>query len=59
MFSDADNFTIEGLKLVPQNKEHKDYLYGLGSKVVVCYNGGIMESYPARINTNTVSLLGE
>ena len=26
MFFDADNFTIEGLKLVPQNKEHKNYL---------------------------------
>lgn len=24
MFNDADNFTLEGLKLVPQNKEHKD-----------------------------------
>lgn len=24
MFRDADNFTLEGLKLVPQNKEHKD-----------------------------------
>lgn len=24
MFSDADNFTLEGIKLVPQNKEHKD-----------------------------------
>jgi DNA repair photolyase len=24
MFSDADQFTIEGLKLVPQNKEHKE-----------------------------------
>ena len=29
MFNDADNFTIEGLKLVPQNKEHKDYLLNL------------------------------
>lgn len=29
MFCDADNFTIEGLKLVPQNKEHKDYLLKL------------------------------
>lgn len=29
MFHDADNFTIEGLKLVPQNKEHKEYLLGL------------------------------
>ena len=29
VFNDADNFTIEGLKLVPQNKEHKDYLLEL------------------------------
>lgn len=29
MFNDADYFTIEGLKLVPQNKEHKDYLVKL------------------------------
>ena len=26
MFHDADQFTLEGLKLVPQNKEHKDHL---------------------------------
>ena len=35
MFKDADHFTIEGLKLVPQNKEHKEYLLeltGLDSK---------------------------
>lgn len=24
MFHDADNFTLEGIKLVPQNKEHKE-----------------------------------
>lgn len=29
MFRDADHFTIEGLKLVPQNKEHKEYLLKL------------------------------
>jgi len=28
-FKDADYFTIEGLKLVPQNKEQKDYLLNL------------------------------
>lgn len=28
-FKDADHFTIEGLKLVPQNKEHKEYLLEL------------------------------
>ena len=26
MFADADNFTLEGLKIVPQNKEHKEFL---------------------------------
>lgn len=26
MFEDADNFTLEGIKLVPQNKEHKEYI---------------------------------
>lgn len=26
MFSDADYFTIEGIKIVPRNKEHKDFL---------------------------------
>lgn len=29
VFNDADYFTIEGLKLVPQNKEHKEYLLEL------------------------------
>lgn len=29
IFKDADYFTIEGLKLVPQNKEHKEYLLEL------------------------------
>lgn len=28
-FKDADHFTIEGLKIVPQNKEHKEYLLKL------------------------------
>lgn len=29
VFSDADYFTIEGLKLVPQNKEHKEMMFKL------------------------------
>ena len=29
MFGDADHFTVEGLKLVPQNKEHKDLILNL------------------------------
>lgn len=29
IFHDADNFTLEGLKLVPQNREHKEYLLEL------------------------------
>lgn len=26
MFEDADNFTLEGIKIVPQNKEHKEFI---------------------------------
>ena len=26
MFEDADNFTLEGIKIVPQNTEHKEYI---------------------------------
>lgn len=26
MFRDADNFTVEGIKIVPQNKEHKEFI---------------------------------
>ena len=26
MFKDADNFTLEGIKIVPQNREHKEYI---------------------------------
>lgn len=35
-----------------------DYLYGIGRKVVIHYSGGIMESYPAQINTNSISIDG-
>ena len=27
MFKDADNFTLEGIKIVPQNKEHKEFVF--------------------------------
>ena len=26
MFKDADNFTLEGIKIVPQNQEHKEFI---------------------------------
>lgn len=26
MFKDADNFTLEGIKIVPQNKKHKEFI---------------------------------
>lgn len=34
--------------------DHKDYLYGIGRKVIIEYNGAIMESYPAQINTDYI-----
>lgn len=39
------------------NKDHKDYLYGIGTKVKVYYDGQIMETYPVRINANSVYVL--
>lgn len=38
-------------------QDHEDYLYGVGTKVVISYTGGIMETYPARINANDISVL--
>lgn len=38
--------------------DHIDYLYGIGRKVVIHYTGYIMESYPAQINTNNISIDG-
>lgn len=38
--------------------DHKDYLYGVGRKVVIYYTGYIMETYPARINTDKISVDG-
>lgn len=34
--------------------DHIDYLYGVGRKVIIEYNGAIKESYPAQINTNYI-----
>lgn len=34
--------------------DHIDYLYGIGRKVVIRYTGGIMETYPAQINTDDI-----
>lgn len=34
--------------------DHKDYLYGIGRKVIIEYNGAIKESYPAQINTDYI-----
>lgn len=34
--------------------DHKDYLYGIGRKVIIEYNGAIMESYPAQIKTDYI-----
>lgn len=43
--------------VITYGEDHGNYLYGVGRKVVICYTGEIMETYPARINTNNVSIL--
>ena len=39
-------------------KDHIDYLYGIGRKVIVYYTGYIMESYPTQINTDKIGTEG-
>ena len=34
--------------------DHIDYLYGVGRKVLINYDGYIMETYPAQINTDNI-----
>ena len=34
--------------------DHIDYLYGIGRKVLIKYDGYIMETYPAQINTDNI-----
>ena len=34
--------------------DHNDYLYGIGRKVLIKYDGYIMETYPAQINSNEI-----
>lgn len=38
--------------------DHLDYLYGIGRKVIIKYNGMILETYPAQINTNEIIING-
>ena len=44
-------------KIVISLKKGNNDVYKVGSTVIVCYNGGIMESYPARIDTGYVVTL--
>ena len=34
--------------------DHRDYLYGIGRKVIINYTGYIKETYPAQIDTNNI-----
>lgn len=38
--------------------DHIDYLYGIGRKVLITYNGTIKETYPAQINSDEISTEG-
>lgn len=38
--------------------DHRDYLYGIGRKVIINYTGCIKETYPAQIDTNNILING-
>lgn len=44
--------------MVSFGTDHKDYLYGIGRKVLITYNGEIRETYPAQISSNEISTEG-
>jgi len=43
--------------VINYGQNHIDYLFGIGSKVIISYKGDIMETYPAQINANDIVLL--
>ena len=44
--------------MVSFGTDHKDYLYGIGRKVLITYNGEIKETYPAQISSDEISTEG-
>ena len=38
--------------------DHRDYLYGVGRKVLITYKGIVKETYPAQIDSNNISTDG-
>lgn len=44
--------------VVNYETDHIDYLYGVGRKVLINYEGYIMETYPAQINTDNILVNG-
>ena len=44
--------------MVSFGTDHKDYLFGIGRKVLITYNGEIRETYPAQISSNEISTEG-
>ena len=38
--------------------DHRDYLYGIGRKVIINYTGYIKETYPAQIDTDNILING-
>lgn len=44
--------------MVSFGTDHKDYLFGIGRKVLITYNGEIRETYPAQISSDEISTEG-
>lgn len=44
--------------MVSFGTDHKDYLFGIGRKVLITYNGEIIETYPAQISSDEISTEG-
>lgn len=42
------------IKINYENTENRDYLYGVGRKVIISYTGSIKETYPPQIDTDDI-----
>lgn len=51
---DEEESKLSDKIVINYGTDHRDYLYGIGRKVVVYYTGYIMETYPAKINSNEI-----
>lgn len=55
---EAERKTADKIRINYGKTDYRDYLYGIGRKVIINYNGSIKETYPAQIDTDDILING-